>query len=96
MRHLVGALVLRNLLAHHEHVAVATHFLGHGVAKCFAHRHHHQRGALRHFGGFLRRTAGQAMGRSLGRHHGSLGLLDVLRLRLVGYVCCSRLSARRN
>ena len=34
---LVGALVLRHLLAHQEHVRVAAHLLGHGVAQGLAH-----------------------------------------------------------
>jgi hypothetical protein len=38
---LVGALILADLLAHEEHVAVAAHFLGHGVAQRLAHRHGH-------------------------------------------------------
>ena len=34
---LVGALVLRHLLAHQEHVLVAAHLLGHGIAQRLAH-----------------------------------------------------------
>ena len=42
LRHLVGALILRHLLAHDEHVRVAAHLLCHGIAQCFAHRHDHR------------------------------------------------------
>src|SRR5690606_32720011 len=37
LAHLIGALVLPNLLAHQEYVRVAAHLLGHGVAQSFAH-----------------------------------------------------------
>ena len=37
LRDLVRALVLGNLLAHHENSVVAAHFLRHGVAQGFAH-----------------------------------------------------------
>ena len=40
--HLIGTLVLRDFLAHQEHVGVAAHLLGHGVAQCVADRHLHQ------------------------------------------------------
>jgi hypothetical protein len=46
---LVGALVLRDFLAHDEHVGIAPHFLGHGVAQSLAHRHRHHFGAGQHF-----------------------------------------------
>ena len=36
---LVGALVLGDLFAHHEHGRVAAHLLGHGIAQRLAHRH---------------------------------------------------------
>ena len=36
LRDLVGALIFRDLFAHHEHVAVAPHLLGHCVAQRFA------------------------------------------------------------
>ena len=39
LRDLVGALVLGDLLAHDEDVAVAAHLLGHGVAQRLAHGH---------------------------------------------------------
>ncbi len=39
LRDLVGALIFGDLLAHHEHVVVAAHLLGHGVAQRFAHGH---------------------------------------------------------
>ncbi len=62
---LVGALILRDLLAHQEDVAVAAHLLGHGVAQGLAHGHGDEFGALGHFGigerGGLRRR-GRRMG----------------------------------
>ena len=36
LRHLVGALILRHFLAHHEDGLVGAHLLGHGVAQCLA------------------------------------------------------------
>ena len=36
LRDLVGALIFRDLFAHHEHVAVAPHLLGHRIAQRFA------------------------------------------------------------
>ncbi len=45
LRDLVGALIFGDLLAHHEHVLVAPHLLGHGVAQGFAHGHGHHFGA---------------------------------------------------
>ncbi len=48
--HLVGALIFRDLLADHEHVLVAAHFLGHGVAQRFAHADRHHLGTGRHVG----------------------------------------------
>jgi hypothetical protein len=36
LRHLVGALILRDFLAHHEHALVAAHLLRHRVAQRFA------------------------------------------------------------
>ncbi len=51
---LVGALVLGDFLAHDEHVAVAAHFLGHGVAQRLAHRCRHHFGAGRNVGIGLR------------------------------------------
>ena len=47
LRDLVGALVLGDLLAHHEDVLVAAHLLGHGVAQGLAHRHGHHLGPFR-------------------------------------------------
>ena len=44
LAHLVGALVLRDLLAHEEHIRIAPHLLGHGVAQRLAHAD------ARHFG----------------------------------------------
>ncbi len=38
LRHLVGALIFGDLLAHHEHVLVAAHLLRHRVAQRLAHR----------------------------------------------------------
>ena len=49
LRDLVGALILGDLLAHHEDIAVAAHLFGHGVAKRLAHRLLHHLGAFRHF-----------------------------------------------
>ena len=46
---LVGALVLRHLLAHQEHAFVAAHFLGHRIAQGFAYRHGDHFGALGNF-----------------------------------------------
>ncbi len=43
--HLVGALVLGDLLAHQEDVRIAPHLLGHGVAQRVAHGDAHQLGA---------------------------------------------------
>ena len=40
--HLVGALIFRDFLAHHEDRPVAAHFLRHGVAKRLAHGHLHR------------------------------------------------------
>ena len=37
LRHLVGALILGNFLAHHEDAVIRAHFLGHRVAQCLAH-----------------------------------------------------------
>ena len=37
LRDLVGALILGDLLAHHEHAVVGAHLLGHGVAQRLAH-----------------------------------------------------------
>ena len=50
LRDLVGALIFGDLLAHHEHVVVAAHLLGHGVAQRFAHGLRHHLGAFRHVG----------------------------------------------
>ena len=46
LRDLVGALIFGDLLAHHEHVLVAAHLLGHGVAQGFAHGHGDHLGAF--------------------------------------------------
>ncbi len=48
--HLVGALILADLLAHDEHAVVGAHLLGHGVAQGLAHGHSHHLGARRNFG----------------------------------------------
>jgi len=50
--HLVRAVVLRDLLAHQEHVLVALHLLGHGGTEGFAELHHGHVYALK----FLRAT----------------------------------------
>ena len=48
--HLVGALIFGDLLADDEHVRIAAHFLGHGVAQRLAHGHRDHLSAFRHFG----------------------------------------------
>ena len=48
LRDLVGALVFGDFLAHHEHITVAPHLFGHGIAQGFAHGHRHHLGAFRH------------------------------------------------
>jgi hypothetical protein len=50
LRDLVGPLIFCDLFAHHEHIGVAPHFLGHGVAQRFADGHRHHLGALGHLG----------------------------------------------
>ena len=49
LRDLVGALILRDLLAHHEDALVLAHFLGHRVAQRLADGHAGQRRAVGHF-----------------------------------------------
>ena len=49
LRDLVGALILGDLLAHHEHALVGAHLLRHRVAQRLAHGHAGQRRAVRHF-----------------------------------------------
>src|SRR5215813_13183229 len=53
LRHLVGALILRDLLAHHEDGLVAAHLLRHGVAQRLAHGHGD------HFGAFWKIRLGR-------------------------------------
>jgi hypothetical protein len=50
LSYLVGALILGNLLAHHEDSLVAPHLLRHRIAQRLAHRHGHHFGAFRHLG----------------------------------------------
>ena len=50
LRDLVGALVLGDLLAHHEHALVGAHLFRHRVAQRLSHRHRHDRRPLGHFG----------------------------------------------
>ena len=50
LRDFVGALIFGDFLAHDEDVAVAAHFLGHGVAQGFAHGHGDHLGAFRNVG----------------------------------------------
>ena len=71
---LVGALVLGDLLAHQEDVAVAAHLLGHRVAQRLAHRLGAERRALGHLG--LARRLG-ARDRRLRRHRGGRRLLGL-------------------
>ena len=61
LRDLVGALIFGDLLAHHEHVLVAPHLLGHGVAQRFAHGHGDHLGAFGNVG-----IGGGVRGRRLG------------------------------
>jgi hypothetical protein len=77
LRDLVGALIFGDLLAHHEHIAVAPHLLRHGVAQGFAHRHGDHLGALGHIRLGLRLDHG----RSCGLCGGCGGLLFGLGLR---------------
>ena len=65
LRHLVGALIFGDLLAHHEHVLVAPHLLGHGVAQRFAHGHGDHLGAFGNVG-----IGGGVRGRRFGRGRG--------------------------
>ncbi|KEQ51483.1 hypothetical protein BV95_04254 [Sphingobium chlorophenolicum] len=69
LRHLVGALIFGDLLAHHEDPLVAAHLLCHGVAQRFAH------GGLEIVGAFGQRGILDAclrLGREVGR--AALGL----------------------
>ncbi len=50
LRDLVGALIFGDLFAHHEHIGVAPHLLGHSVAQRLADGHGHHLGACRDFG----------------------------------------------
>ena len=64
---LVGALILRDLFAHDEHIRVAPHFLGHGVAQRFADGHRDHLGAGGHFRIGLGDSSGRCLGGGLGR-----------------------------
>ena len=77
LRYLVGALIFGDLLAHHEHVRIATHFFSHGVAQRLAHGHGDEFGAFGYFG--LRRDVS-------GRRLPSTGLCRCWRLRFLGRV----------
>ena len=61
LRDLVGALIFGDLLAHHEHILVAPHLLGHGVAQRFAHGHGDHLGAFGNVG-----IGGSVRGRRFG------------------------------
>ena len=50
LRDLIGALIFGDLLAKNEHIGIAAHFLGHGVAQRFAHGHGHHGGSGGNFG----------------------------------------------
>ncbi len=49
LRHLVGALIFRDLLAHDEDIAIAPHFFRHRIAQRFADGHGHHLGAFGDF-----------------------------------------------
>ena len=49
LRHLIGALVLRDFLAHDKDAVVFAHFLGHGIAEGFADGDAGQRRTIGHF-----------------------------------------------
>ena len=69
LRDLVGALILGDLLADHEHAIVAAHLLGHRVAQRVAHRRADQRRAFGHLGLVMRvRDIGDEIARR-GLHH---------------------------
>ena len=75
LRHLVGALIFGDFLTDHEHVGIAAHFLGHGVAQRLAHGHGDHLGAFRHLG------LGQRLSR---RRRGGPGFR---RRRRFGFLC---------
>ena len=64
LRHLVSTLILGDLLAHHEDIFVAAHFLGHGVTQRLPHGHGDHLGAFRNVGVICRLWC-----RRLGRLH---------------------------
>ena len=67
LRHLVGALILRHFLAHHEDAVVGAHLLGHGVAQRLAHRGLHDLGAGGNIGIGNRRAGRRRRNRLRGR-----------------------------
>ncbi len=71
LSNLVGTLIFGNLFTHHEHIAVATHFLGHRVAQGFAHGHGDHLGAGRKIR--IRRNRGGSRGCGGRSWRGSLG-----------------------
>ena len=93
LRDLVGALILGDLLAHHEDVLVAAHLLGHGVAQRFAHGDGDHLGAFRDF----RKLDGVGFGqrRSLClRRFDRVGLLDA-RFGFLDVLTCRRIGRLR-
>ncbi len=65
LRHLIGPLILGDLLTHDEDAWVGAHLLGHGVAERLAHGHGDHHRARRDLGfvtGFARRHAGTGRG----------------------------------
>ena len=82
--HLVGALIFGNLFAHHEHISVAPHLLGHRIAQGFADGLRDHLGAGRDFriglGDGLRRL-GFGLGRLGLGGGGRCGLYCLLRRR---------------
>ena len=93
LRDLVGALIFGDLLAHHEHVLVAPHLLGHGVAQRFAHGHGDHLGAFRQSGSGcdlrLRRRGG-GVARRLRR---GAALLAAGAADSAAFCCCAGLAA---
>ena len=60
----VGALILRDFLAHQEDGVVAAHLFGHRVAQGLAHGHGHQLGALGNLGIAVHDAAGSVGART--------------------------------
>ena len=104
LRHLVGALIFRDLLAHDEDVGVAPHLFGHGVAQRLANSLGDHLGALRHFRIGLgdRRRRGRCLvlpdfgfGASARRFGGRRGFRGLLLLRRARSPCRDRRRSRR-